>query len=601
MKNGRSFRGRAYRRYEGTMLLYTIKKIPKKLEAGRGSLAMLFSAALLYFVWHKTGIYFETNDDRYIASILSGVITGTPDAHVIYVNYLLALPLSLLYRFTTEVPWYGGMLVLFQCLACGVILDSAYTRCRRWFHLIPVTAVAMGVFIGYYYYAGLLQYTSTAALLAITGYVCLLLRKDKRTGLVWFVFFELLGYLLRSQAMLMLQPLGMAAVLAALAEERGILWKEKVREFLYVAAGVFLILCLGTTGNLIGYHGEAWDRYEQFNDTMTLLFDYYGKPDYEEVSDILEEHNVSREKYEAYCSYMILDWKVAKDCEERLGAYAAEKRRKPFETGKLIGQIYDNSLNFQWKISRLTLIAWGIFFLWMLINKRFRMLLGGVLFLGGARMAVWGYLIWRGRTPMRVTLPLLACEVMLLLSLIWLEWSGFDSKAHHRPKFWKTAVLLAGCGVFCMAGISSGRLESRYLRELNEGQRIFMKGLSEIQEYCESHPQNRYLIDANSLNSYKGSAFESSVYHPVNAVISGGWFSASPAIQGRLEDYLGEASGFYFLIYADGGQEDTPQFAYLVREMGGEPKFVEQWTASHGGSYSVYYFEGPFPFSQCEE
>ncbi len=578
---------------------------------------MLVFGALLSFVRRTTGIYFETNDDRYIASILSGVITGSPDAHVIYVNYLLALPLSWLYRLTAAVPWYGGMLVLLQWTAYGAVLDSAWTRCRGWFSLLSVTAVAAGFFVAFYYLTGLLQYTSTAALLAMAGYACLLLRRNRKSGFVWFMVFELLGCLLRSQAMLMLQPLGLAAVLAAVWQDRRVDSGEKIKGILTVEAGVIAILCLEAAGNFLGYQGAGWDRYERFNDTRTLLFDYYGKPGYEEVSDILEEGHVSREQYEAYCSYLILDWRADEDCEKRLGAYAAERGETPLEAGRLLGQIRDARRSVSWKVRDVILAAWGIFLLWMLFSGKLRMLLGGTALLSLAGTAVWGYLVWKGRTPLRVTLPLLACEVLLLLALVWREYDSappaagegqgaqiLDLRAGLRALcaargagLWRKVLLLFGCACFCGAGISSGRLQCRYVKEMNQGQQIFMEGLREIQAYCGEHPGNRYLLDANSLSSYKGSAFETSVYQSFNAVLGGGWFSTGPAVQRRLEEYLGTGQGFYFLIYADGGQEDTPQFAYLVREMGGEPELADRWRASHGGDYAVYYFEGAFPFS----
>ena len=54
-------------------------------------LAFLAAAFWILLAYYKTGIFFETNDDRYISEILSGTLTGTPEAHTTHVNYL---PLS---------------------------------------------------------------------------------------------------------------------------------------------------------------------------------------------------------------------------------------------------------------------------------------------------------------------------------------------------------------------------------------------------------------------------------------------------------------------------------------------------------------------------
>lgn len=564
--------------------------MPKKQVIARVCLAAAVSVALMVFAWWRTGLHFETNDDVYITSLLSGVITGEPDAHVIYVNYLLSLPLSLLYRITVEVPWYGGMLVLFMALCLGVMLDSAYSGCGGRLSFMIVTAALAGIFAAYYYCMGLVQYTAVAAFLAISGYVGFLLRKDRRTALVWFFVLELLAFLLRREAMLMIQPLGGTAVLAAMPEK--LRQPEGRKEFLKAAASLALILCIGGVGNLAGYYGEEWDRYWQFNDTRTLQFDYYGVLEYEEIRPILEEYGVSREKYDAYRSYMILDWKMDGAMEERMKDYMEGHQEKLPQIGRLLqGTFRASGVDIPWRIRYVTILTWGVFGLWMLLNRKWvRFLAGGLLMLG-ARTAVWGYLVWRGRLPLRVTLPLLACEVILLLVLIWRD------AREAAPAVWKRLLMLVGCGGWGLICLIAAREQLRYVESLAENQLIMMQTLREIREYCDSRPENRYLLDAHSMTYFRGSVFETEVYRPTNAVYSGGWFSTAPGVQKRLEEYLGTASGFYFLVLDNGAQEDPRGFWYLIQEMGQEPKLADQWTAAHGGIYSVYYFQGPFPFS----
>lgn len=578
------------------MRIESFEKFVAEVRCGMGMrlkkcLALSVPLVLLGFVMYKTGCYFETNDDRYITSILSGVITGSPDAHAIYVNYLLTFPLSLLYRITIKVPWYGGMLFLFQWLIYASVLESAYSSCRKWVHLILVTAMVGGFFIAYYYIVGLIEFTSTAAMLASAGYACILLHDNRRTGYVLFAALNLFGFLLRSKAMLMVQPLGLAAVLVIMIGEKGE-WKILAKKMLFVTTGVLFALCLGLVGCVIGYHGEGWRRCEQFIDLQTVLFDYHESPDYEEIRNILNDYQISKNKYEAFCDYIVLDWKVDAECDRRLISYVENTRAKDFRIKDLLEQVYEISIaRSQWDMNRITIAAWFLFLLWMILRRNWKQLFTGVIFLGGARMAVWTYLAWGGRIPARVTIPLLACEVLLLLALVWIDCQKTESA------LWKKSVLILGGFLFCMVSILSGRQQSRYIGENNRGQKIYMEGLREIQEYCGSRPQERFLIDSRSLSFYAGSALETSVYHPVNYVIGGGWFSNAPVVQQRLESYLGNAEGFYFLIYADGNQEESPAFTYLVEEMGEEPELTDLWTASHGGSYAVYYFEGGFPFS----
>ncbi len=109
-------------------------------DIARLSLGIGIALGYVFCVYQKAGICFETNDDRFLAEILSGVLSAKPDAHAVFINYLLALPLSALYRLTAAVPWYGGALVCLQVLSYGAMLDAGYSRCERPAQYLAVTA-----------------------------------------------------------------------------------------------------------------------------------------------------------------------------------------------------------------------------------------------------------------------------------------------------------------------------------------------------------------------------------------------------------------------------------------------------------------------------
>lgn len=72
-------------------------------------LAIAGVAIWIFLVWKRCGIFFETNDDRVMAEILSGVTALSPDGHVVYVNFLLGKLISLLYLAFPNVAWWGGL------------------------------------------------------------------------------------------------------------------------------------------------------------------------------------------------------------------------------------------------------------------------------------------------------------------------------------------------------------------------------------------------------------------------------------------------------------------------------------------------------------
>lgn len=76
------------------------------------------------------GIFFETNDDKLITEILTGTLAGEPVVHTFYLNYLLSYSLSILYKISIHVPWYGGMLALCHIVVYSALLQSISTRCK---------------------------------------------------------------------------------------------------------------------------------------------------------------------------------------------------------------------------------------------------------------------------------------------------------------------------------------------------------------------------------------------------------------------------------------------------------------------------------------
>lgn len=242
----------------------------------RRCMTAIISFGLIFVVWRMMGIYLETNDDRYIASFLSGLLTGEPDAHAIYVNYFLCLPLSFLYRITTAVPWYGWMLLVFHWLSYWGILDSACSQCEKWYHMIIPIGMTSGFFLAFCYYVGQIQFTSTPILLASAGWVCLLLYKDKHSRMMSFVLFELLACLMRRTSMLLVAPLGLVAVAGMIVCETDISLKEKLRKGYIVCSVPILVVVVSFLGDTIGYPGAEWKQYQRFNDAGVTMLDFTG-------------------------------------------------------------------------------------------------------------------------------------------------------------------------------------------------------------------------------------------------------------------------------------------------------------------------------------
>jgi len=581
----------------------------RKLEKLLAPAVILMITAL---VWQRTGIFFETNDDKCITEILSGVLTGEPDGHAEYVNYCLALPVSLLYRITAKVPWYGLFLVFFQILAYTGILMSICSRCEKlWGKLLGTLTIA-AVILSNLYLLGCIQYTSTAALLAAAGYFCLLAHSGGRSRWLWFATLELLSCSLRINAMLMMQPMGIltAAGLILTGGDafawKGVSGRKGICKILIeggcILAVLASVLLLVTLTNAAGYRGDAWKRYRQYDEARAVLFDYGSAPDYGEVKAILDRYQATETDYDAFRNYIMLDWAVSPECARELAAYARESREKP-DFRDLVISVRQNLLeDSHWGINRVLAVLWLAAAVMALMRRSLKEMAAAFCMSAG-KIFSWGYLLYRGRLPLRVSMPLLAGEGLLLLALLIRAWSGergvlLGGRTVYGIRICVCALLLSGFFLTCC---QSGVQQYRYILSENNGQRVMMEAFREIEAYCSASPDKRFILDAVSVSYFRGSALETEGYQDRNNIISGNWYFNSPGVRKHNREYLSGADGVYFLVFDDGRGKEHPGVRWLAQETGASPVLYDSFTASHGGVYLIYYFDGELCIGKDDE
>ena len=553
------------------------------------------SLLLLGVVWTVLGNYWETNDDRVIAEILSGSLGGQPEAHVIYVNYILSCPLSMLYRLTDKIPWYGATIFLFHVLMYTALFRSAYSRGEKLAEKIFIAGFMGSCVLVNLYITAALQYTSTAALMSVTGYMCLLLDRRQRRGWAQFCFFEGIAFLLRDQAMLMIQPIGMLVCISEFWreewEEEGQNKKEWVRKWIrktfcmvLVAGGVVLI---GLVGMLAGYHGKEWADFKRFNQARTVLFDYYGIPQYEDVKDILDKYGVSSKEYEALHRYVLIGGQMGTECMVELAEYVESTQGEKLSVSEVAGKILElRSKNDYLKVGMATAVVCCVALFYFLLKGHITALVSLMGLVTGS-IAVEGYLIYRGRLPLRVMLPLFSCEILFVIAIMLRDYTNGKRDTRHCVHICLVALLFTV--VFAFLGCRQYNAVKR-----NYGwQKIFIEGLVEVQEYCRSHPEKRYILDMESFMYYQGCVSETRLAGQQNSVYTGNWFFKSPVMEDCLHQYLeGEEDNICLIALEDGLGEEKYVVVYLAEVMGGDPVIMDRLEVSNGAVYLVWGFTG---------
>lgn len=557
----------------------------------RHLLAFAISAIYMFAVYFLVGICFSTNDDRFMGELLSGSITGNIESHLVYVNYLLSLPLSLLYHISTSVSWFGILLVFFHWLSCFFILDSFYSNAKTKMDFVVSSALVGVLFITELYLISQISYTMTASFMAIAGYVCLLLNEKKKPRLGYFIVLELLAFLLRDKAMLMVQPLGFAVFFGLILISKNETIKAKLRQICEVTLILIAILVLGFAGNKIGYHSEEWQTYNEYNDARTTLFDYSEFPPYKEVSHILEKYDVSKTDYDAYVSYTILDRELSLDCVKELADYLEDRQTSP-SIKTLLNDFKTTTFEENyWQTNTLLIFGWICAILFILFSKNFIALIP-LAFLTMARTVVWFYLLYEGRFPLRISMPLFACELLILASYIFYIYC--QKKVSTK---WQNFVFVILGALFSILGLWSAKIQFVNFRQMNTSHATYMQSFNEVLEYCNANPDNRYILDTLSFIWYFGEAFDGTIYGERNCISAGSWLSNAPSMLNGNQTYLEDTdNGFYFIMFSEEENTDEemnhPSVLYFADITGSTPYIADTFTASHGGTYSVIYFDG---------
>lgn len=554
---------------------------------------LAFAISIIYIVavYFLIGIYFSTNDDRFMGELMSGAITGNIESHLVYVNYLLSLPLSLLYRITTGISWFGILLVLFHWFSCYCILDSFYSKAKSKTDICISTVLAGLLFLTELYLISQISYTMTASFMAVAGYVCLILNENKKSRIGYFIVLELLAFLLRDKAMLMIQPLGFAVFFGLVLIGKNKTVKAKLLQVVKIVVILAAVVILGFAGNKIGYHSEAWQAYMKYNDARTTLFDYSEFPPYEEVAHILEKYDVSKIDYNAYVDYTILDWELSLDCVKELAEYIEKKQASPTLNSVLNDFKTATFEENYWQTNTLLIFGFICVVLFLLLSKNFAGFLP-LIFLTLARTVIWLYLLYEGRFPLRIAMPLFACELVILVAL------AFYFYCNNQPyaKWQNIAFVLVGA-ILGVVGLWSAKIQFVNFRQMNTSHAIYMQGFDEVMDYCNENSENRYILDTLNFIWYNGEALNGTIYGERNCISAGSWLSGAPTLLEGNRNYLDNTeNGFYYIMLSE--EESTeeelnhPSVLYLADVSKSTPYVADSFVASHGGTYSVIYFDG---------
>lgn len=141
-------------------------------------------------------IRYEENDDVIMCWIASGFYSGTPDPHLVFINYIFGLMISSLYKLNPNIEWYTILLYLIHVISVTVIV-KVITETKK--SKILIISFLILLYVLEIRNILLLQFTTTSSIMAIAG-LLLIVSSERTVRLVFGGILFVLASLIRFDA-----------------------------------------------------------------------------------------------------------------------------------------------------------------------------------------------------------------------------------------------------------------------------------------------------------------------------------------------------------------------------------------------------------------
>lgn len=475
-------------------------------------LTAIFFAAIIFLYDFTYGVI----DDPFIATVLNGAYTGTPDAHVVYMKYPLAWILVLLFRWIPTVNWHFFLLVGCFVICIFVVNFRIASNVKKILHKVIFMILFMLLF--WLCMAKMVltaHYSMCAAVLAASGifYFATIKYQSSKLNLVlnYLAAFLMLwtAYAIRARTLFMLLPLAAAVFIYKFFYKKPAFKKANVIRMIIFP----IILFIGLGGMELmhnaQYKSKEWQTFLSFNDARTTLYDFYGLPEYEGNEEFYESLNISEARqymYEKY--YLEFQDGVPDDALTQIADYRVREYAKKMPAGERIKEtIKALPVNLTLKtyapVNWICAASFIIILLVALMMKKWRVAIAVILGVITS-LIPWLWMIYMGKPTSRVTMGIWAADLLFAVALLIDNSEEIGNylkrKAEKLSRGLRTgiAVLFA---VLAAAALTAG-IAGSYKKVHKTVDRSLDSGniRSALEEWCEKSPEKLYICESEIVN-----------------------------------------------------------------------------------------------------
>lgn len=413
---------------------------------------------------------------------------------------------------------------------------------------------------------------------------------------------------------------GLFVVLACLEISRGTVWclieEGRWRKRYLLRYSLFLLCLTGIIGALyaldtIAYRSEEWKEARDFCDSRTSIYDFGKIPAYAESRELYEKLGISEEEQMLLENYNFAlsdayDSEALEEIEAYQTQYFSYMRTVEYVKKVILDVVNRMTVEPDLPYSIVLIALYAVAVFGFVLMKRYT----GVYFMTYvlmAHMICWCYLTWKNRLPDRVTHGLYLTEIVMIAAILLRRYrvskeiSGGDRNRGHIPATIPQAerrrklyvglpwVLFGVLGVYslcsCLAKLPA---------EISAAQEA-ERNWETVRTYCESNPEELYLLDTLSFASYVEKVFDGR-RGIQNYTLCGGWSVNMPAwdrklaafgVQESLYRSIQERKEFYFIM------EDSRDIGWMrsffeTENLGVKVQLTDVLAVDGGMEYEVY-------------
>lgn len=526
---------------------------------------------------------FISNDDIYIRAILSGDLTGTSDAHVVYILYPLAWIFAGLYKINQGINWYGGFIVGIHFLCWGIVIlrivllaDTKWRQIRNFFITYFV------LFILDLQWLIFSQYTALAGIIGCTAIICIVTIKNESKWTEYILPMALLtiSFLLRIEAALMCIPFLFSFFIFKILYYYEVKKKDISKKIFKNSLIFFLVLSI-LFGGLFGIHKLAyqsneWQQYSEYNKYRTEVYDYYLFPDYEGNEEFYNAIDIPKsEMYIIISANLDLDRNISTDTMKAIYEKSKEIKDSSIKVIDIPRRILFDYLDTFDEANRELIAIYLLYgaLIMLIVLKKKNSLWIGVAFVFSIRSALRSYLFYIERFPERVTSPLAFLEFAVLGGIILIILRETRDGKSFEKKNSKVSII----GIFIIGMFMLLLLADVYKENLDKNIEIKKESTwtENLFPYLNENKNNVYLLEVCSIAAMKAPVFGENNEFPNNAINLGGWMQNSPLLEQQyLNIYGAEYGGEIF--FADN--------TYIVQRSDLSIAWIEEFYNGKGNS-----------------